>query len=256
MIKTVATATIVASVLGFSILSKRLYDRISRHLTADLDIMDNIRCVSYDYFIKNVKTGDILLAASKSASASYTRVWTGEPWTHVGLACRYTDSSRSIKVAEFGGHNPTEGVYNLSIDSDKRKVLGNGVGLYDLDMFPLFYGGLYWRPLSSATDEDRGRIRDSMRKFLTLRDLNESPNFSSIPEVISSLMFNEKSSSNSVLCSTVVALTLLDSGIVVLKKNIKDYLPHDFAEDPGWKMRIQPDMPKYVLGYKFDAVNF
>lgn len=217
-------------------------------IVADGSFADAFEPVSYDDFARNARTGDILLAASKELSAVPTRMFSSQPWTHVGLVCRVRlGGSDNITIAEFSGHNPSEEIYMLNADiADTRRVPGDGVGLYDLDDFFENNGGIYWRPLDLPSEDGRTRIARVIRSML---DANHQK-FCNIPNIVMANVFGIRFGDGGVVCSTVVAIALHSSGILPLKKEVSKYLPCDFADDgvPSAKG------PYYIVGYRSSRV--
>lgn len=137
-------AVVSATLAGIGIF---LGGKYVNYVVSSGDLVDDCETVTYDHFLKNARTGDILLGASKEISAMPTRLYTRSPWTHVGLVCRMRDRTDpgSINIVEYSGHNPTEEIYKRGYGVSK--VLGDGVGLYGLDDLFANNGNIYWRPL-------------------------------------------------------------------------------------------------------------
>jgi len=225
----------------------RVFGDILNRLVSDNSFTDYFGTVTYDDFLRRARTGDILLAASKELSAIPARIYSDEPWTHVGLVARIKRTgSEELTVVEFSGHNPSEEIYKVNADvNDRRMVLGDGVGLYDLDDFYTNNSGIYWRPLEGATARDRTRISETIKLLLT----SNEQKFCSTAEVIAASLFGG-CFGGGVLCSTVVAIALHNAGVIQLQKEVSRYLPCDFASDLGWNLEKPPVKPLYVLGYE------
>lgn len=94
----------------------------------------------------------------------------------------------------------------------------------------------------------RRRIRVSIRKILACKSYQK---FGSIAEIVSTALFgSEQTPGVGVMCSTVVAATLYDAGIIGLQKNINKYVPSDFVANDGWVLKKTPPRVAYVMGYR------
>lgn len=211
---------------------------------------DLFRPVSYDSFLKNSRTGDVLLALSRELSSIPTRIYSEMPWTHVGLVCRTRISGSKVMVTEFSGHNPTEEIYRIAPRSGRGMVLGDGVGLYDLDDFYMNNGGIYWRPLRLELESDEKKIADSIKTMLSC----EPQRFCDISEILASSLFGTHFSGG-VVCSTAVAIALYSANILKLDKKISSYIPCDFARDDIWNLTVPPPRPFCIVGYESKAIK-
>lgn len=209
---------------------------------------DRYSPVTYDDFLQRARTGDILLAASREMSSLVTRVYSAEPWTHVGLVCRTKLDRDEIRVLEFSGHNPTEEVYQVLPRGENR--LGDGVGLYDLDDFFFNSGGIYWRPLRLELAADEKKVSWAISSMLR----HSGQRFCGTVEVVSSNIFGTHFA-DGVVCSTVVALALHSAGVIKLQKNVSLYVPSDFARDDIWNLTVPPGGPYCVFGYASKSVS-
>lgn len=238
------------------------------------DLM-SLECVSGDYFGRHCRTGDVLLAASRGAFSTGTRLLTQSPWTHSGVAYvagSLGEKKRKRKIYEFGAHNPSEGVYNVCPDENfsyfRRepvpRMIGNGIGLYSLDVFAMNYKGLYWYPLpeEDVSESQRAAVQRSIENWLPLRNTPGSPEFAGPTEVLRSLLLPAAmvgtSFSTKIWCSTAVSMVLGSAGILRLTKDVSSYMPRDLADPLSW-LPTCPHMgraPKYVLGPETDVLNF
>jgi hypothetical protein len=250
-------------VCGALYVAKSIFVNATKYLMASSSTRcEDVETVPYDYFNTHAKTGDILLAASTGILSTGTRILSQSQWTHAGLVCRCVTKDNKNIICEFGAHNPTELVYNTMLSAtDQRFVLGDGVGIYDIDTYITNYTGLYWYPLTDVSDEIRVKIRDVMQRMLLLRNTEYSPEFAGAMEIMTSILppsdWVSSTFSTRIWCSTVVALVLQSVGVLSMTKDISTYMPSDFGNQHTW-LPTCPSIrlaPYYVMGAESGAIR-
>lgn len=206
---------------------------------------------SYINFKKNARDGDLLLAASKKFSASPTRLWTHQPWTHVGMVihgdCFVGGDPKDIY--EFGAHNPVE-----KVESAERGIgVPSSIGVFDLSVFLTNYGGMYWYPLHDVSDEKRAHIHSLVQSILIREKSANKTNFASYYDLLNIALYPNITSyfnlpQKDMWCSTVVASVLAATNVLYLNRHIGAYKPNDFVNGSAvWSTKCNLN-PVFVYG--------
>lgn len=200
------------------------------------DIVENIDDISYRDFVKEVKTGDLILTSSTELT-SITRMFTNSLWSHCGIAYWGDDG----KLYEWSAHSETEHVLNSRGEFDC-----SGAQLVPVEYLAALNGSVFWR---------RVDMKESQRSYVkkAIDAIAYKIRFSTLTEFMVYLgspfaaLFDGVG--GGMACSHVVAATYIGAGVMDIDRKLSQYTPKSFSDigDALWKVNTAPI--KMVVGY-------
>lgn len=223
--------------MEYAVLGASLTAAVTGLLTYGLSFMEDFNLPSpipYQEFIRQSRTGDILLTASTEIT-SVTRLITRSMYSHCGIL--YKDDVGGLY--EWSSHAAGEGVMNTS-----GKAFG-GAQLVPLSYLASDNGTVFWKRVHLSARQ-RSKVQEVIRLMAYKTEFSQSPEFLAFLGGLFAKVFN--GFGTGMVCSHTVAITYMAAEAISKDRNLTQYYPETFSDEGSVDWLVPTSKTRMILG--------